>query len=704
MTLINKIREKSGVAVGVVAVAMGLFIVGVDLLSPNSGLLGGNKQIVGEIAGQEITLQEYNNEIEYVRSNFMMSMGGQAPTEEQMVSLRDEAWRRLIFKTAWQKEIEKLGLIVTDEEMQDMVQGNNIHPGIAASFTNPQTGQVDREQIKNYLKNLESYDPQTQFAFLNFEQNLRPDRLRTKYQDMMSRTYFATTLEAENEYFRQNSKADLSYLYINYAIVPDSAVNITDDMLRTYFNKNKSKYKRVANRAIEYVSFPVVASEQDRRQIQTELQSLMTTFANTKNDTAFIEANSDNAESIIAGNPKNLPAQLANEASLEVGKVYGPYQDANAFKIFKVISITEDDVYSARASHILFKADNETTEAKTAARNKANEILRDIQRGADFARMAEQYGTDGTRTRGGDLGWFTEGDMVTAFNDAIFAAKDTGVLNRVVETEFGYHLIKITGARTKTKYVIGMVEKQISPSDETINQVYRTAGKYARFKQKDEFVANTDKDSLIRYQALTIGKDARYINNITTPRVREVVRWAYSPETKIGSVSEVFDLESQFIIAILNEVKEDGEATLDDVREQVRAEVLKEQKAAFIIAKLKGLSGTLEEIRDAYGPGAAVFTMNDATMQAANLNRIGRAPVAIGVAFSMQTGQTSAPIKEENGVVMLHIDKMEPALETADYSSYKSQVTSNHSAMAAFYMSEAIDKYADIKDYRYKFF
>jgi peptidyl-prolyl cis-trans isomerase D len=708
MTLINKIREKSGVAVAIVAVSLGLFIVGSDLLMNKSSLFGGggSDPIVGEVNGYEVKLREFNEELEQVRRNYEMSQGT-PPTEDQMQGLRQNAWQRLVFKYAYIPQFEKLGIKVSPEEINDMVQGNNIHQGIANAFKDEKTGEVDKQRLQDYLANMKkgAFGAQGKMAFDNFVMGLFDDRSNTKYEGLLTKTSYATNLEAKREYERQNTKADINFLYVPYTSIPDSTIKPTDEQLKAYYEKNKKDFEKEANVALEYLAFPVKASNEDRLEVAKETSGLIPQFEQTKNDTAFVEANSDTKNYFISGTPKDLPTTISVDKA-EKGKVFGPILDKEVYKLYKVIKVEDDSVYSARASHILFKVEkNAKPEDKAKAKADAEKVLAELKKGADFAEKARQHGTDGTRNRGGDLGWFDQNTMVKPFSDPIFNATTTGLVQKVVETEFGYHIISITNTKIKSKYTIGVIEKLVQPSDETREKVYRQAGKFTRAKNIEEFNKIVEEDSgTIKLQALTVNPNARNINNINSPRVREIVRWAYNDETEIGSVSDVFDLEDQYVIAVLTERTEKGIAAFDKVKEDISRIVVKDLKSAQIIEKLKGTSGSLDDRKKAYGDAAIVGTAQDLALKDNSVNRIGFAPKLVGKIFNMQKGETSEPIKEDNGVVIVELSNIDAALETADYSAYKTQVAERNGSTAGFKLTQAINELAGVKEYLYKFF
>ncbi|TPE45599.1 peptidylprolyl isomerase [Pontibacter mangrovi] len=700
MALINKIREKSGWAVGAIALGLGVFVVGGDLLGPNSRLLGNNANTVGEIAGEEIDYQEFDAVLQQAKADYENRVG-RAATEAELAMLREQAWNQLIFKIALQKEYDRLGLEVTDEELADMVQGNNIHPAVMQAFANPQTGEFDRNQVVQYLQNLDATG--TRPMWMNFEQSIAADRLQGKYAGLLSKTVYVTGAEAKNFYKAQNAAASLKVLFVPYFTVSDSAVEVTDAQLKDYYERNKELYKVEDGRTIEYVTIPVTASKEDSTYYNEEIARVAKQFASATNDSAFVNANSDVPYSGAYVTPANLPEQLRKQ-QLEKGKVYGPYTSNGSVALYKVVDAKQADKFSVKASHILIRPENDTPEAKAAAKAKAQDVLSQIKNGADFAQMAVQYGTDGTASRGGDLGWFPEGQMVAPFDNAVFGFSGTGLLPNLVETEYGYHIVKVTEPKTKQQYKVAAVERTIEPSEGTRDAAYAVADELAGTSDNtEEFLKNIEANkSLVKEEAANIGKNQVLVNNLSG--ARELVRWAYADDTEVGDVSPVVEINDQFVVATLTGEREKGYASVEDVREELTAAVRDELKAKQIIEKLKGQKGSLDQMAAAYGPDAMVKTADNVTFASASIPGIGVEPLAVGEAFGLKQGARTAPIEGQGGVLVVELTNLTPAPEIDDFENVKKQILATRAGRAETQAFEAIKEKADIKDNRVRFF
>lgn len=699
MAIITKIRERAGLAVGVVALSLGLFIVGSDLMSPGSSLFG-NKQVVGEINGEDIPYEEMTKEVAQMEYDFSVQQG-KNPTEQEMQSLREQAWNQIIFKKLFLPEAENTGLAISDEEKVDMVQGNNIHSAIKQTFVNQETKMFDKSLVENYLRNIEKVEPQQRAAWYSFEAKLPDDRLRTKYEALLTKTNYVTTAEAKREYESQTAKADFETFFVPYSTIADSTIKVTDDELKSYLTKNQYKYKSQDARTLDYVEFKIQPSADDSAYFEKELAGLKEEFKAAENDSAFARSRSDVADVYKSINSNELPADLtANPAALVKGEVYGPFASGNTYNLYKLIDRVNEGEFSARASHILFKADASDT-SKANAKKKGAEVLARIKKGESFEEMARQFGSDGTASQGGDLGWFGEKRMVKPFEDAVFNYPSVGLLPNLVETDFGYHIIKVTNPKTNLKYKVATIQRTITPGDQTKDVIYRLANE---FKSKIQNQADFDtavarNPLLVKKTANNLAKSATYVNDI--PEARALVQWAFSDDTKIGNV-KLSEFNDRYVVAVETKQTFEGPAKLEDVKEVVKMEVIKEKKAAQMLAKVKG--ATTQEMATAYGPGAVAGNATDIALSSYNLGDFQYDAEAVGYAMGLKPNASTKPFAGANGIGVVKMTRFTPAPETKDYSSYKTQLEQkNQGRGTMYYINEALKEIAKVKDNRVKF-
>ena len=700
MALIGTLRDKMGMLLVVfIFVALASFILG-DIFSNNSVLFNQNE--IGEINGHSISIEEFQSAVETRRANYVMNFGRE-PGDREMTTLRQQAWELLIARYAIVPQYEKVGIEVTDEEVVDMISGTNIDPNIKQAFINQQTGEFDRAMLGNYINQLKTMPPGTEgrVRWELFQQDLKPARERIKYENLLIKTSYVTKAEAEREYHLQTDVAEIKYVYVPYYSVSDSVAAVSESDLREYYDENKDKFKTEHTRSIKYVTFSLAASAQDSMEIRQDMEEIAAEFAKAEDDSIYALSNSESALAYQKYNVSNLPAYLKPE-DLEETHVIGPFIDGSTYKVVKVSEIFKDTVSYARASHILIKWDDETAAAKRTAREKAQGILREIRNGADFAAKAREHGTDGTAANGGDLGWVYTGQMVKPFQDAVFKATKTGLVNQIVETQYGYHIVKIDQLADNTAYKLAVVEKVIGPSDATANAVYRTAETFAaNLEGVNEFEQKAESEGLNVFESNNLTAGERRIG--TLGDARQIVQWLFRDASQ-GEVSDIFDLQDQYVVAVMTGEMEEGYRPLESVADEIRPEVRKKIKGQMIIEKLKGANGTLEEIANAYGNDANVYSSSDLKLGSNNLPTAGFDPKAVGVAFRLESGARSEPFRGENGVLLIELQNKTIAPEIADYSAYKTAIQQQNQQMNTFNIAEAIKDAAAIEDQRYKFY
>jgi peptidyl-prolyl cis-trans isomerase D len=704
MALIKEIRQRTGLAIGVIAVGLIFFLVGGDILGPNSMILGQGKTTVGEIAGDKISYEEYIQKIEETKFSFQQNTG-RTPSENELYSIREQAWQALIVERVFSSQYEELGMTVSDAELIDMVQGKNIIAELRRELTNPETGEFDRQQLVAFLQSLETADPQQQLFWAQQEKLFADSRMRIKYDNMLGLSEYASVAEGRMQHKLANTIADVEHIHIPYYVVSDSSVSVSESELKSFLSKNKERFKVSASRDIEYISFSLNPSAEDSAAVRSEINSLTAELRNTTEDSVFVLRNSDVSNSfqtIFPGDP--LPANLiSNVESPEPGAVYGPFLTDRSTYVSYKISEQFEGTPRMRASHILLSTEGLDDVAKAEVNREAQRILDEVRSSGNFAQAAQQYGQDGTAQRGGDLGWFAKEDFIEEFSDAVFASRATGLINRIVETEYGYHIIEVTELPETTTYKIAVLELELIASDVTRNDVFRNADYFASSTSNaKEFRENAQKEGYQVLRANSVNPSARSLNNLDG--AREIIRWSFN-EASVGQVSTVFELDDSYVVALLAGKVEEGDASLNDsnTRSQVSSEVRNEKKAAYIIEQIKGLE-TLQAIKEKF-PEASLGSTADLRMNASVIPGVGFAPKAVGSIFGVQTtGVLSAPIVEDIGVILVKLNSITPASEIADFTRYQNEITSNASQRTSYMIMMAMEELADVKDYRYKFF
>ncbi len=710
MALIGTLRNKmTKWVVGFVAVAIISFILN-DLFGngPRS-IIRGNADNLGEIAGSTITREEYQSVVQERENNYIMNFGRQ-PGERERPLIQQQAWELLIVQHSIRDQFEKTGVKVTSDELWDMIQGKNIDPTVKQSFVDS-AGNFDRKKLIDFLNSMNVPMPtnpqlatqynEQKYRWNMFQKELGLGRERVKYENLLIKTSYVTAAEAERDYQNQNDVAEVKYLFVPYYSVSDSTVKITESDLRDYYDKNREHYKSKFTRSLSYVSFPIIASAEDSAKIRKDAEKIAQDFKTVADDSVYAATNTEGQTPYTKYNVGNLPADLTKDKLVE-GTVIGPYLDGNSFKVVKVVKIGKDTTYYAKASHILIKWADETDAKKKEAKDKARKILGEIKAGADFAAKAREFGTDGTASRGGDLGWFASGQMVKPFEKVVFDARKTGLIGDVIETQFGYHIIEVTGLKDNSYYGVATVELNVGPSDETQNAAFLKAQNFAAgLSGVDEFKEHAAKEKLNVSEAKNLAPADRRINNLG--EARQIITWLFR-DGKVGKVSEVFDVDDVYVVAVMTGETEEGYKSFAEVKDEITPATRNAVKGKQMVEKLAAQKGTLEEIAKLYGADAVVSTSSDLKMNANSLPSVGLDPIAIGVAFSLENGKRSKPFAGENGVILIEMQNKTAAPAINEFSMFKNELVKNLSNKATASIADAIKEGSNIKDERYKFF
>lgn len=704
MALIGTLRNKMGkFVVGIIAVAIMAFVLN-DLFGTGTGtLFGTNTNYIGEIAGDDIFIEEYQAAIQERENNYILNFG-RRPGETEMNLLRQEAWELLISRHAIQPQFDKVGVAVTEDEIWDMIQGRNVDQSIRSSFVD-EVGNFDRSSLISYLQQLDVLPiaDEQRIRWEYFRSSLGPGRERIKYENLLIKTNFITSAEAEKDYHLQNDVAEVNYLYIPYFAISDSAVTVTDSAIEEYYREHSHEYESEHTRSLNFVTIPVIPTREDSLVVAEEMERIRADFETTTEDSAYAYINSDGATPYERYSIANLPANLNEQRDeLVPGQIIGPFLSNGFYNVTKIVDIEKDTTYTAKASHILVSWTEDTPAAKAEAREKAQGILNDIKEGASFAAMAREYGEDGTASSGGDLGWITSGMMVAPFEDAVFGARTTGLLNEVTETEFGYHIIDVTVVKDNTYYAVASVEREIIPGNDTQNEAYRKADNFANeVNNLNEFNELAASENLRVFTANSLLSTAQNIINLG--QARRVITWLFR-DASVGSVSEVFDLGDRYVIAIMTNEVEKGIKPLRIVREEIIPSAKNKLKGDKIISQLSPTNGSFSQLALAFGTDAVIDSTSNLRISAESISSIGVDAKAIGVAFSLNDGQRSAPIAGENGVFIIHMESKTVAPAIGDYTMFATQALQTRNNYVITNIGTAIKEVSDIEDLRYKFY
>ncbi len=702
MATLEKLRNRAGTLVAVViGLALLAFILG-DLMGSGGSLFNKTQFEIAEISGKSIPFQLYQERIDRI-VELNKAVSGRGSIDEQTSErIREEVWNDIVREHVLGNSYNRLGIVITPEELFDMVQGNNIHPVIREQFGNRQTGELDKAMIIQFLKNMDNDPSGVQKSFwLYIENVIQKDRLYNKYTNLVKKAMFVTDLQAKRSLSERNTKVDFGYVLKRYTAIEDSLIVVSEAEIRKYHKENGQEFEQQASRDVEYVVFPIVPSSEDYRVAEEWINGIKKDFERTEEPVQFTNLNSDKHFSDKYLKQGELPNSDMNAwaFSASLNEVFGPIFENDTYILARLIDIAQLPD-SVKARHILISPKEQTKEAYDAAKSKADSILQVAKKDGNFARLAGQYSDDpGSGSKGGDLGWFTEGVMVKPFNDACFNGKKGDIVQ--VESQFGFHIIEILEKGKPSKKVqVAFLERNVVPSTRTYQKIYQQASEFAGVNTTFELFTKAAQDNKLTKRVASNLKEAdRKVAGLENPR--EMVRWAYN--SKVNDVSPVFEFGNNFVVATLKSVKVDGIASVESVKEDIKSKIIRDKKADKLKKELSDAMAnvnTLEEVASALS--LSVQEATRISFSSFSMPTVGFEPAVIATAVSTSEGIVAGPVKGNTGVYALSVKAIN--VDEGDPAAEAKRLANSLRSRAGFEAYEAIKKSAEIIDKRSKFF
>ena len=698
MATLQNIRNKSGLLLAVIGIAMLAFILGDLLKSTNS--VGGNIN-VGEVLGENVLIQNFQERVDKGLENWKIQNQGGVLNQTTITQIRDQIWNEYVRQLIMDNEFGKLGIDVSDEEFFELLQGVNVHPEISKvpSFQDPETGQFDRTRVIGYLKQIDQDETgQARVRWIDFQDYLIGLIKTSKYNSLVSQAMFTTTQEAKLEFNSSNKNVVFNYVSIPFTSIEDNDVEPTDDELKKYYSDHKLEYEQEASKDVDFVVFTAVPSASDDAKTKEEITELISDFEIYDDYELMARRNSDNttAKFTYSIQRELQDKQWEDLFNAKKGTVVGPYLvSEGVYRIAKLAEV-ESRPDSVQARHILIKPTQ--TMNLDSVNQKINDIRASVEAGVDFASLAKQYSEDqGSAIKGGDLGWFSEGVMVDEFNEACFTSK-RGDLS-IVTSQFGVHLIEVTKLSKLVKKVkIAYIDRNVEPSTETFNSFYGQAAKFAGEILNDGIPF----DTLIEMGNLVKRSDKKVEANKPTisglPNSREMVRWLYTAE--VGEVSEVFQFDNSYVVAYVTKEHSKGVSTLDDIKEQIMSLVIKDKKALKISKSIK--NSDLSDI--AAANSVDVIKGKKANFSNLSIQGIGYEPELVGAVFASLVGAPSSPVVGRNAVYVIEVTSVDEPTSIEDFTTQKLNLQQQAVASAKNTSYNVLKEAANVKDNRVDFY
>ena len=662
MAIIGSIRKHSWVAVAIVGVAILAFILG-DLTKNNGGIPD-----VGKVDGATMTSQRYNELLTEAENNYKMQyQTAQVPSEVEM-QLRDQVWQQFVEETLLGEQMDKLGLTVSPAELNDMYVGQFIHPAVRQSFTDPQTGVYDIQQVNYWIENFSNIDTMRRRQWVELEKAVKTDREQQKYNTLLTAGFYMPKAINEKVTSYAAEASNVRVVALPFMNVSDEEAPIADADYKAYYDEHKAEFRiREEIRELEFITFPVNPTAEDLAEIEQDVQKVWNEFQTVSDDELAFFVNAESDRSYDSGYVKasSFRGPLAEQlATATAGQMFAPAMVGNEWMMAKVLgSAVRPD--SIRAS-VIFIANNLASSTITRTDEQASSLADSVigllkANRIDVDGAVEQFADDKQNV---DMGWQLDGTVYGPLNDKILETPVDGYFKLKDPRGVGYMVVKVTGKTTATKkYRVAVITREIVPSNNTNRAVYNEANRFAgQNRTIAAFDAAAREQNLQVRNAQVFMMDDRMAG---VTNARSIVQWAYNEDTKMGAVADqVFECDGMFVVVALKDVYKKGYATLEQARPMIEQQVRLEKKAQILMDRATSAVNAGKDIQSiAVALNAPVDTLDSVAFGDMNLQKFGMEPKVISAIAASKSGLVG-PVKGANGVYVVQIDSKMPRQTT----------------------------------------
>ena len=710
MPALQNIQKHGKVLIAVVALALFAFIAeeGFRAMEQNSNA---NRNKVGEIDGEAISASDFEKLVDEYTEAMKFVQQRSSFTDEETTQIKDQVWQMLVNNKLVENECKKLGLTVTDEELQNIINEGN-SPLLSQTPFIGQNGRFDKDMLKKFLADYEktkTQNPQMaeQYAqvykFWTFiEKMLRTQTLQMKYQALISNALISNPISAKASFENRTNQSDILMAAVPYSTINDNDVKIEEADYKAAYEKNKERFKNFAeSRDIKYIDVLVKASPADRASLEEEMKEYVTKLANGEDATNVVRlSNSLVPYSDVFVSKHVLPGDIAGKIdSTAVGTVASTFYNAqdntlNCYRYIAKASIPDSVEYQ---SIMVMGA------SKDEIKTKTDSVVNAINAGGDIKAIAKNY------NQTGESSWLTsrqyEGQKLSTENVKYINAVTTlGVgSTTVVETAQGNVVVKVLNRKAfSDKYKVAAIKREVTFSKETYSKAFNNFSQFvAKNKTLKEIEANASKSGYTVLDRSDIYSSEHNVCGVGN--TREIMRWLFN-DAKKNDVSKLYecgtDNDHMMLIAVTG-VNEAGYLPLEKVKPMLKNEILNDKKAEKIIASL----GNVKSVADAKKKGAVSDTIKHVTFSApAFVMATSSSEPALSARVSMTAkGQFAGPVKGNAGVFVFQVLDKQKAQEKFDAKTEEGMLTNMAARAASRFINDLYIK-AKVVDKRYMFF
>ena len=710
MATLQTIRSKGPLLVIVIGLALFAFIAGDawKAIQPHQG-----RQDVGEVNGKAISAQEYQTLVDEYAEVIKMMQGVSALNDDQLTMVKDQVWQTYINNELIGAEAKKLGLQVSDAELQAVIDAG-VHPLLMQTpFRNPQTGAFDKDMLKKFLVDYASLNAsqlpaqyaeyyQKMGAYWNFiERTLKESLLAEKYQSLIAKSLISNPVAAEDAFASRNLQSDVLLAAIPYNSITDSTIVVSNDDIKALYNEKKAMYKQdIETRNIKYIDVLVTPSEEDRAAILSEVTEYANQLASATELASFIRSTGSVVPfQEIAINKEVYPSDVvARIDSVNIGEVYGPYynQADDSYNAMQILG------KEAIADSIEFRQIQVYAETAEQTKTLADSIYTALKNGADFAELAQKYGQPS------ESNWLTarnyEGAALDADNTKFIKTLINGKKNEWTNLELGQAnvILQVLDKKAiKDKYQIAVIKCPVEFSKETYNKAYNDFSQFvAQNTTLDKLVENAEESGYRLLERADFRNNEHQVGGVKN--TREALKWVFG--AKEGEVSPLYECgeNNHLMVVALEKINPVGYRNINSVADMLRFEALVDKKAEKIMADLSNIT-SFDQAKEY--KNAVVDTVKHITFSAPAYIAVTRAsePALSAFASKAEVNKLSAPIKGNTAVYVMQVLNKENGTEEFDAKSEESTLSTMSSRFASNFINDLYMK-ANIKDDRYLYF
>lgn len=679
MTALGKIRSKGILLIIIIGLGLFAFIAEEAFRSCN-GIKGQNSQQIGEVLGEKIYVQDFQKLLEEYQDAMKLTMRTDNLSEDQLNQLKDQVWQQLVSERVMKEDCKKLGLTVTEDELQNVLNDGTNQLLTQTPFVNQQTGRFDVSILKQFIdayrkaeasnnsQQLDQMRPAYNY-WLFVEKNLRTQLLAQKYQSLLANCVLSNKVEAKMAFNEENEEAQIQLASIAYNTIKDADIKVTDEELKAKYEELKPAFRQQQEtRDVKMVDVQVKASATDRAQLQKDMAGYQKQLAAAADPTQVVSKSGSMIQYIglpVSGKAFQQYPDIASKIdSMAVGTT-GVVENTkdNTYNIVRILSRTE------LPDSVEFRQIQVGGKTLEAARASADSIQKALAAGGDFQAIAKRYGQDSTTT------WFTgamyeQATTMSQDNRAYIEALLNGAVGSTqnIELTQGNVVIQVLNRKAmKSKAVAAVIKKEIRFSDNTYSKAYNRFSQFVTQSQASlaDLQKHATKFGYTVQDLNDFATSSHTVGNVGGSGIRDAIKWIF--EAKEGQVSQLFEAGKEndhLLVLCMTKIHPQGYRPWDDaqVKEILKREVICDKKAEMIMAKLKGVNS----IAAAQAKGAKVSTVNQITFAApAFIQATGAAEPALSgaVAATAQGKFCSAPVKGNAGVYVFQVVKkqMRPA-------------------------------------------